>query len=54
MMQRHSGSLPCFSYFADIAKVELGKLTKDKEIDTHTDIARIVFYPKLILIDKKE
>lgn len=49
---RHPRSIPCFDYFADLAKRELGKLTKDVETDTHTDIKRIVFYPKMIILEK--
>ena len=53
VMARHAKSLPCFDYFAELAKNELGKLTNDGDTDTHTDINRIVFYPKMIVLEKK-
>ena len=53
VMERHAASMPCFDYFAALAKAELGKNLGDGEVNTGTDIERIVFYPKLILLEKK-
>lgn len=52
VMERHPESIPLIDYLCDLMKKELTKLTKDTSEETGTDIKRISFYPKLIVVEK--